>query len=103
MLAAVYLATAAFSEVISNAAAVALVFPIAGEAAHQFGVDARPFAIAVIAAASSSFASPLGYQTNLMIYGAGGYRFLDFVKIGIPLKILLFMVSMICIPYAWPF
>ena len=103
VLAAVYLATAAFSEVISNAAAVALVFPIAGEAAHQFGVDARPFAIAVIAAASSSFASPLGYQTNLMVYGAGGYRFLDFVKIGIPLKILLFMVSMICIPYAWPF
>ena len=103
VLAAVYIATSAFSEVISNAAAVALVFPIACEVAQQFGVDARPFAIAVTVAASSSFASPLGYQTNLMVYGAGGYRFLDFVKIGVPLKLLLFIVSMICIPYAWPF
>ncbi len=103
LLAAVYLITSTFSEVISNAAAVALVFPIACEAALQSGVDARPFAIAVTVTASSSFASPLGYQTSLMVYGAGGYRFLDFVKIGIPLKALLFLVSMICIPYAWPF
>lgn len=93
----------AFSKAISNAAAVTLVFPVACEAALQPGVDARPFAITVIVAASSSFASPLGYQTNLMIYGADGYHFLDFMKIGIPLKILLFIVSMICMPYAWPF
>jgi len=103
VLAAVYLATSIFSEVISNAAAVVLVFPIACEAARQFGVDARPFAIAVTVAASSSFASPLGYHTNLMVYGAGGYRFLDFIKIGLPLKVILFVVSMVCIPYAWPF
>ena len=82
---------------------VALVFPTACEAALRSRVDARPFAIAVTVAASSSFASPLGHQTNLMVYGAGGYRFLDFVKIVIPLKVLLFLVSMICIPYAWPF
>jgi di/tricarboxylate transporter len=103
VLAAVYLTTAIFTELISNAAAVALVFPIAFEAARQFGVDARPFAIAITAAASSSFASPIGYQTNLMVYGPGGYRFTDFLKIGIPLKLLIFAVSMVCIPYVWPF
>ncbi len=103
VLAAIYLATAILTEVISNAAAVALVFPIALAAAKQFGVDARPFAIAITAAASSSFASPIGYQTNLMVYGPGGYRFSDFLKIGIPLKLLVFTVAMVCIPYAWPF
>jgi di/tricarboxylate transporter len=103
VLAAVYLATAILTEVISNAAAVALVFPVAFEAARQFGVDARPFAIAITAAASSSFASPIGYQTNLMIYGPGGYKFTDFLKIGIPLKLLVFAVAMVCIPYFWPF
>jgi len=82
---------------------VVLVFPIAREAALQSEVDARPCAIAVTVAASSSFASPLEHQTNLMVYGAGGYRFPDFAKIGIPLKVPLFIVSMICIPYAWPF
>ncbi len=103
VLAAVYLATSILTEVISNAAAVALVFPIALEAAKQFGVDARPFAIAITAAASSSFAAPIGYQTNLMVYGPGGYRFADFLKIGIPLKLLVFAVAIVCIPYAWPF
>ena len=103
VLAAIYLATAILTEVISNAAAVALVFPIALAAAKQFGVDARPFAIAITAAASSSFASPIGYQTNLMVYGPGGYRFSDFLKIGIPLKLLVFAVAMVSIPYAWPF
>jgi di/tricarboxylate transporter len=103
VLAAVYLATAILTEVISNAAAVALVFPIAFEAARQFGVDARPFAIAITAAASSSFASPIGYQTNLMVYGPGGYRFTDFLKIGIPLKCIVFIMALVCIPYFWPF
>jgi di/tricarboxylate transporter len=103
VLAAVYLATAILTEVISNAAAVALVFPIAFEAARQFGVDARPFAIAITAAASSSFASPIGYQTNLMVYGPGGYRFTDFLRIGIPLKFIVFITALVCIPYFWPF
>ena len=102
VLAALYLATAVLTEVISNAAAVALVFPIAVEAASQFGVEARPFAIAITAAASSSFASPIGYQTNLMVYGPGGYSFTDFLKIGIPLKLLVFVVAMVMIPIFWP-
>jgi di/tricarboxylate transporter len=102
VLAAIYLATAVLTELISNAAAIALVFPIAYEAAQQFGVDARPFAIAITAAASSSFASPISYQTNLMVYGPGGYRFSDFLKIGIPLKLLIFAIAIVCIPYVWP-
>ena len=102
LLAAGYLVTSFFSEMISNAAAVALVFPISHEVALQFGVDPRPFAIAVTIAASSSFVLPLGYQTNLMVYGAGGYSFSDFVKIGLPLKSILFLVSILCIPHVWP-
>ena len=77
-------------------------FPIAVEAASQFGVEARPFAIAITVAASSSFASPIGYQTNLMVYGPGGYTFTDFLKIGIPLKLLVFVVAMVTIPIFWP-
>lgn len=103
VLAMVYLATLIFTEFLSNAAAAALVFPIAYEAARQFGVDARPFAIAIAIAASAAFASPLGYQTHLMVYGPGGYRFSDFLKIGIPLNLLIFVVAMLCIPYTWPF
>jgi di/tricarboxylate transporter len=103
VLAMVYLTALVFTEFISNAAAAALVFPIACEAAQQFGVDPRPFAIAIAVAASAAFASPLGYQTHLMVYGPGGYRFTDFLKIGIPLDLLIFTVAMVCIPYVWPF
>lgn len=103
VLAMVYLATLIFTEFLSNAAAAALMFPIAAAVARQFGVDARPFAIAIAIAASAAFASPLGYQTHLMVYGPGGYRFSDFLKIGIPLNLLIFVVAMLCIPYTWPF
>lgn len=103
VLAMVYLATLVFTEFLSNAAAAALVFPIATEAARQYGVDARPFAIAITIAASAAFASPMGYQTHLMVYGPGGYRFSDFLKIGLPLDLLIFVVAMICIPLVWPF
>lgn len=102
ILAMVYLATLLATELLSNAAAAALMFPIAMEAAQQFGIDARPLAIAVTIAASAAFASPLGYQTHLMVYGPGGYRFSDFVKIGLPLNLVIFAVAMVCIPRAWP-
>jgi di/tricarboxylate transporter len=102
ILATVYLATLLFTEFLSNTAAAALVFPIAIQAAHQFGLDARPFAIAITVAASAAFASPLGYQTHLMVYGPGGYRFGDFLKIGLPLNFLIFAVAMVCIPRTWP-
>jgi di/tricarboxylate transporter len=103
VLAMVYLATLLFTEFLSNAAAAALVFPIATEAARQLGVDARPFAMAITIAASAAFASPIGYQTHLMVYGPGGYRFSDFLKIGIPLNLLIFLVAVVCIPLVWPF
>jgi len=103
VLAAVYLTALLFTEFLSNAAAATLVFPIAAEAARQLGVDARPFAIAITVAASAAFASPMGYQTHLMVYGPGGYRFNDFLRIGLPLDFLIFIVAMVCIPYAWPF
>ncbi|MCS6927797.1 MAG: SLC13 family permease, partial [Candidatus Binatia bacterium] len=102
VLAMVYLATLLATELLSNAAAAALMFPVAMEAAHQFGIEARPLAIAVTIAASAAFASPLGYQTHLMVYGPGGYRFSDFVKIGLPLNFVVFAVAMVCIPYGWP-
>jgi len=103
VLAMVYLATLLFTELLSNAAAAALVFPVAIEAARQLGVDARPFAIAIAIAASAAFASPIGYQTHLMVYGPGGYRFSDFLKIGVPLDLLVFALALIVIPWVWPF
>lgn len=103
VLALVYLVTLVFTECISHAPAAVLMFPIAAETAGQFGVDVRPFAITIAIAASAAFASPLSYQTHLMVYGPGGYRFTDFLKIGIPLDLLIFAVAMICIPWMWPF
>lgn len=102
MLITIYLITAVTTEVMSNNAAAALVLPIALATAVSQGFDPRPFAVAVAVAASMSFVTPLGYQTNLMVYGPGGYRFSDFVRIGIPMAILVFIVAMVVIPIAWP-
>ena len=99
----VYLTTAFFTEIITNNAAVVLVFPIAQSLAQQLGADLMPFAAAIMIAGSSSFATPIGYQTNLMVYGAGGYRFSDFFRIGIPLDVLACIVALCIIPWIWPF
>jgi di/tricarboxylate transporter len=103
MLAGVYLMTAIFTEVVTNNAAAALTFPFAIAIAEQMGVNPRPFALAVAFAASASFITPLGYQTNLMVFGPGGYRFVDFVRIGTPLSIVLLIMATILIPMMWPF
>lgn len=87
MLTAVYFTTSIYTEIITNNAAAAMVFPIAFSIASQAGIDPRPLLIAVAIAASASFATPIGYQTNLMVYGPGGYKFKDFLKIGIPMNI----------------
>ena len=100
-LAAVYLLTAVLTEMLSNAAAAALTFPVALATATECGADPRPFCIAVAIAASMSFASPIGYQTNLLVYGPGGYRFSDFTRVGLPLAVLVFAVSMVCISTFW--
>ena len=101
-LAAVYALTVVFGILVTSNATAVLVFPIAISAAQQLGVDARPFAIAVAASASASFASPIAYQTNMLVYGPGGYRFGDFLRVGLPLNVLLGALAVILIPLIWP-
>lgn len=102
MLACVYLITALFTEILSNNAIAALMAPIAIGVAAELGANPRPFVIAVMFAASAAFSTPIGYQTNTYVYGIGGYKFGDFLKIGIPLNILCFVVAMLVIPEVWP-
>ena len=103
MLACMYLVTMVLTEVLSNNAVAALMIPISMSVAAEAGLASRPFIIAVTIAASAAFATPIGYQTNTYVYGIGGYRFADFVRIGIPLNILCFIVAMLVIPRVWPF
>lgn len=104
VLALIYIATAVLSELVTNKAAAVLMFPIAIAAATQLGPDinARTFAMAVMFAAATSLVTPLGFQTNLMVYGPGGYRYTDYIKVGLPLSVLLFIVAMIALPMVWP-
>ena len=95
--------TTLFTETVTNNAAAALVFPFAVTIGTQAGVSPRPLVMAVVFAASASFMTPLGYQTNLMVYGPGGYRFTDFVRVGLPLNLLLMTCATILIPIVWPF
>ncbi len=103
ILAALYLTTNLITELITNNAAAAFAFPIALSAATQLGVNPMPFCVAICMAASASFSSPIGYQTNMIVQGLGGYKFGDFVRIGLPLNILSFVISMIFIPLFWKF
>ncbi|MEX0676335.1 MAG: SLC13 family permease [Pirellulales bacterium] len=102
-LAIVYAVTLVATEMITNNAAAALMFPFALTTAQGLGVNYVPFVIAVMMAASAGFATPIGYQTNLMVYGPGGYRFGDYVKIGVPLDILVGVVTVALAPLVWPF
>ncbi|ANV83611.1 potassium transporter TrkA [Picosynechococcus sp. PCC 7003] len=99
----IYGITGLLTELITNNAAAALMFPIALSLADTLGVDLMPFAIAVMLAASASFSTPIGYQTNLMVYGPGGYKFTDYFRVGIPLNLLFWAVSSVLIPLAFPF
>ncbi len=98
----VYVATVIVTEVITNNAAAALMFPFAMQVSQTLEVSYMPFVIAVMIAASSGFATPIGYQTNLMVYGPGGYRFSDYVKVGVPLDILIGVVALTLIPIFYP-
>lgn len=102
ILAAVLVATMLMSALLSNNAAAVIMFPIAMAAAAEAGLASRPFAIAILIGASCSFLTPIGYQTNLLVYGMGGYRFLDFTRYGTPLTVLTIVVSVIAIPLAFP-
>ncbi len=103
MLALIYIITSAFTEFLSNNAAVALMVPIALGIAATMGVDPRPFVVGSCIAASASFATPIGYQTNTYVYGVGGYRFYDFTKVGLPLNIICFTVTVLVVPIFWSF
>lgn len=99
----VYGVTTVLTEIITNNAAAALVFPVAIALANNLGVDFMPFVIAIMVAASASFATPIGYQTNLMVYGPGGYKFTDFFRIGLPLNLLFGIITIAITPLIFPF
>lgn len=102
VLGALYLLTAFLTACMSNTACAALMAPIAITTAHQLHIDPKPLLMAVMFAASTCFATPVGYQTNLMVYNAGNYRFSDFVKVGLPLNLLFAGIAIYCIPLFWP-
>tara|TARA_B110000285_G_scaffold29234_1_gene29521 strand:+ start:6339 stop:8156 length:1818 start_codon:yes stop_codon:yes gene_type:complete len=103
MLAFVYIITSTFTEFLSNNAAIALMVPITLGIATTLGIDPRPLVVGACIAASASFATPIGYQTNTYVYGVGGYRFFDFTKVGLPLNIICFIVTVFVVPKFWSF
>jgi di/tricarboxylate transporter len=103
VLSVVLLLCSTLTEFLSNNAVGVLFTPIVINIADQIGVDARPFLMAVVLGASASFATPIGYQTNTLVYGAGGYRFSDFLRVGVPLNIVVWLVGSLLIPLFWPF
>ncbi len=102
LLALIYLITVILTEISSNAATAIIMTPIALAVSEQMGFDSRPFIFAVAFAASASFITPVGYQTNLMVYGPGGYKFSDFIRVGFPLAILFWVSAIILLPMIWP-
>ena len=102
-LAAVYLVASIMTELVTNNAVAVLLFPFCLETARLYEVSPRPFLIALMLAASASFLTPIGYQTNMMVYGPGGYRFTDFLRVGGPLNALLWVVAVVLVPLCWPF
>lgn len=99
----IYACTSLFTELITNNAGALLMFPIAMSTADRLDVNLMPFVIAIMMGASASFATPIGYQTNMMVYGPGGYRFSDYLKVGVPMNIVACLVATLIIPLIWKF
>jgi di/tricarboxylate transporter len=102
-LALVFVATALLTSLATNNVAAVLMFPIVLEAASSMAVRPEPFIVALMVGASASFATPIGYQTNLMVYNAGGYRFSDFLRVGVPLTLVVGVLTVVLVPWVWPF
>ena len=103
VLSGLILMTSISTHILSNNATAILLMPIAVSAAQSLGVDPKPFVVAICFGASACFAAPIGYQTNLLVYGPGGYRFSDYIKLGMPLNLLVLVAGSIFIPLLWPF
>lgn len=99
---AVYALGSFLTEVVSNNAVAVILTPIAIQLGHTLGIDPRPLVVAVMFSASASFATPIGYQTNTLVYGPGGYRFSDYLKVGAPLNVILALTGTLIIPWFWP-
>jgi len=102
LLVAIYGGTMLLTEVVTHNAAAVIVFPIALATTQSLGLNFTPFVMAITMAASASFATPIGYATNLMVYGPGGYRFSDFLRFGVPLNLMMWVVTVTIIPRVWP-
>ena len=100
---AIYVATAILTELVTNNAAAALMFPFGLSLAARLDASPMPYCVAVMFAASASFSTPIGYQTNLMVYGPGGYRFTDFLRVGVPMQICVGLVTCTLLPRVFPF
>ena len=103
LLSLVLLLTSLLTEFLSNNAVAVLLTPVVIQLAEEMGVDARPFVMTVVLGASASFATPIGYQTNTLVYGAGGYRFSDFLRVGLPMNLIVWLLGSLLIPWLWPF
>lgn len=99
---AVFAVASTMTEIVSNNAVAVIVTPVAIGLAHAVGVDPRPLVVTVMFAASASFATPIGYQTNTLVYGPGGYRFVDFLKVGVPMNVTLALTVSLLVPLIWP-
>lgn len=99
----IFLLTLCLTEILSNNATAVMMIPIALKLALSLGVDSRPFIIAITISASCAFALPMGYQTHMMVFGPGGYKFSDFLRVGIPLNLICWVISCLLIPIIWPF
>ena len=103
LLATIYFITMILTEISSNVATAIIMVPIAIAVSNQLGLEPRPFVFTVAFAASSSFITPIGYQTNLMVYGPGGYKFSDYIRVGLPLSLILLVSAVLIIPKLWHF
>jgi len=99
---AIYLLATTLTEVVSNNAVAVVMTPIAIGIGTALGIDPRPLVVAVMFASSAAFATPIGYQTNTLVYGPGGYKFTDFLRVGVPLNLSLAVIVSAAIPFIWP-